>query len=61
MLQNHNIPDEHKIKLVKDIYNQALFDINNIKKERDEKIKKLLKNIDERHIGKILKDIKNIK
>jgi len=61
MLQNKNISDKNKIKLVKDIYNKALFDIDKIEKERDAKIKKLLKTIDDRHINKILKDIKNTK
>ncbi|OQB94131.1 MAG: hypothetical protein BWX82_00102 [Parcubacteria group bacterium ADurb.Bin115] len=61
MLQNNNISDKNKVKLINNIYNKALSDINNIKKERDDKIIKLLKNIDDRHIDKILKDIKNTK
>lgn len=61
MLKNKSIQEKDKIKLIKDIYNKALFDINKIGKERDEKIKKLLKTIDDRHINKILKDIKNTK
>ncbi|NCC70828.1 hypothetical protein EOM09_04550 [bacterium] len=61
MTQNKNISDKDKIELIKEIYNKALFDINKIEKNRDEKIKKLLKTIDSRHINKILKDIKNTK
>jgi len=61
MLENKNTADKDKIKLIKEIYRKTLFDIDKIEKERDEKIKELLKTIDGRHINKILKDIKNTK
>ena len=51
----------NKIHLIKDIYKQTLIDINNIRKERDKKIKNILKNIDKKHAGKILQDIKQLK
>jgi|GEM_PF-1113934 len=50
-----------KINLIKDIYKQTLIDINNVRKERDKKIKDILKNIDKKHAGKILQDIKKLK
>jgi len=61
MIQNQNISDKDKIKLVKDVYNKALEDISKIEKERDKKIKELLKTIDAKHIAKALEDIKGLK
>jgi len=51
---------DDKVKLVKNIYNQALTDIYQIKKERDKKINGLLKTIDAKHIAKATKDIKDL-
>jgi hypothetical protein len=50
--------DKDKIDLIRSIYDQALVDINKIKEGRDEKIRGLIKKIDERQIAKILEDIK---
>ena len=50
--------DKEKIELIKEIYKQTLADINKIKKDRDEKIREVLKNIDDRQIAKVLEDIK---
>jgi len=47
-----------KIQLIKKIYSQALADINQIKKDRDQKISALVKTIDKRSAEKILRDIK---
>lgn len=60
-MNNENISNEDKIKLIKDVYKRAFSDINKIKKNRDEEVKKILKNIDNRHVNKILENIKNIK
>lgn len=60
-MNNENISNEDKIKLIKDVYKRAFSDVNKIKKNRDEEVKKILKNIDNRHINKILENIKNIK
>lgn len=59
MPQNQNISD--KVKLVKNVYNKALDDINKIEKERDKKIKELLKTIDAKHIARVLDEIKGLK
>lgn len=56
-----DILDKDKIDLIKNIYKKALLDINKIKKNRDEGISKILKDVDSRHINKILENIKNIK
>ena len=50
-----------KIYQIKTIYSQALVDIRKIKKERDEKIKEILKSIDTNQITNILKDIRGTK
>ncbi|HNU90038.1 MAG TPA: hypothetical protein PLP70_01405 [bacterium] len=50
-----------KIDQIKTIYSQALVDIRKIKKERDEKIKEILKSIDTNQITNILKDIRGTK
>jgi len=47
-----------KIDSIKNICNQALADIEKIKKERDAKIKAILKEIDNKQVAQALKDIK---
>lgn len=54
-----DILDKDKIDLIKNIYKKALLDINKIKKNRDEGISKILKDVDSRHINKILENINN--
>ncbi|HNX10758.1 MAG TPA: hypothetical protein PKI61_01310 [bacterium] len=61
MLKNQVNSNENKVNLINDIYNQALNDIEKIKKERDKKIKNVLKEIDKKHVAKALRDIKNSK
>lgn len=61
MVQKKINSNQNKIDLVSDIYNQALIDIDKIKKERDEKIRIVLKDIDNKQIAKTLQDIKNLK
>lgn len=60
-MNNENILNKNKIKLIRDIYKRAFSDINKIKKNRNEEIKKILENIDNRHVNKILENIKNVK
>ena len=50
-----------KIDQIKTIYSQALVDIRKIKKEKNEKIKEILKSIDTNQITNILKDIRGTK
>ena len=50
-----------KIDQIRNIYSQALVDIRKTKKERDEKIKEILKSIDTNQITNILKDIRGTK
>lgn len=50
-----------KIDQIRNIYSQALVDIRKTKKERDEKIKEILKSIDANQITNILKDIRGTK
>jgi hypothetical protein len=61
MSQKQINSDKSKIEIVKGIYAKALSDINKIKRGRDKKIQALLKTIDNRHMSKILEDIKNTK
>ncbi len=61
MVQKKTTSNENKISVIKGIYNQALNDIDKIKKERDKKIRTVLKDIDNKHIAKTLQDIKNLK
>jgi len=49
-----------KVSKIKSIYNQALVDIDKIRRDRDEKIKSLIHKIDKKSIDKILQDIKNV-
>ena len=59
MLPKKISPD--KIDQIRNIYSQALVDIRKTKKERDEKIKEILKSIDANQITNILKDIRGTK
>jgi hypothetical protein len=59
MNKDFNISDQDKINLIRKIQNKALVDMEIIKKERDRKIKELMKEIDARHIEKALKAINN--
>lgn len=61
MVQKKINSNQNKIDLVSDIYNQALIDIDKIKKERDKKIRTILQDIDNKHIARVLQDIKNLK
>lgn len=61
MIQKKIISNKNKIKAIKNIYKQALIDIDKIKKNRDKKIKQLMEQIDQKQIKNILKDIKNEK
>lgn len=59
MLPKKISPDQ--INQIKKIYNQALIDIRKTKKERDEKIKEILKRIEANQITSILEAIKKTK
>jgi hypothetical protein len=61
MVQKKITSNKDKIGVIKGIYNQALIDIDKIKKERDKKIRTILKDIDNKHIAKTRQDIKNLK
>jgi hypothetical protein len=61
MVQKKITPNKDKIGVIKSIYNQALIDIDKIKKERDKEIRTILKNIDNKHIVRTLQDIKSLK
>lgn len=61
MAQKKTTSNKDKVRFINDIYNQAIIDIDKIKIERDEKIRTILKDIDNKHIAKTLQDIKNLK
>lgn len=61
MVQKKTTSNKDKVSAIKGMYNQALIDIDKIKEERDEKIRTILKDIDNKHIAKTLQDIKNLK
>lgn len=61
MAQKKTTSNKADVSVIRGIYNQALIDIDRIKKERDKKIKQLLKKIDQKQIENVLKDIKNTK
>jgi hypothetical protein len=61
MIKKQSHLQKNKIDLIKNLYNQALNEINMIEKKRDEKILNILKDRDSKQITKILQDIKNIK
>lgn len=54
-----NLIDEEKIKLINEAYEVFLREIKKIEKERDGKIMAIMKNIDNRLLEEIKKDIKN--
>lgn len=60
MIKKQLNPNKNEINLIQNLYNQALNDIDVIKKRRDEKILNILKDIDNKHVAKVLQDIKNI-
>jgi hypothetical protein len=60
MNDKNTISNEEKVIEIKVLCEQALKDIDKIKKNRDEKIKELMQKIDKKSADKILKDIKNL-
>lgn len=60
MTKNSDLSTPEKIKLIKDINHRALLAINIIKKERDQKITNIMKDIDKKNISEVLRDIKNL-
>ncbi len=61
MFQKQEKDDNQKgmIILINDICNQAIIDINKIKRNRNNQIKSILAEVDRRQADKILKSIKN--
>jgi hypothetical protein len=60
MLLNKSILSPDAIKLIEEIYGQAVYDINQIKKERDKKINDLLRGIDAKQAAAAIKEIRDL-
>jgi len=60
MIEKKITSNKDRVAEIKSLYNQALYDIDKIKKNRDEKIKELMQKIDKKSADKILQDIKNL-
>lgn len=52
---------QNKNEKIKKVYDSTLLKIKKIKKDRDQKIRKTLENIDKRQIDKIRNNINNLK
>lgn len=61
MSKDKTSSNEDKVNLIKEVANKAIIDIGKIKKKRDDRIRKILKDIDNKHIEETLQDIKNLK
>ena len=61
MSKDKTSSNEDKVNLIKGVANKAIVDIGKIKKKRDNRIRKILKDIDNKHIKETLQDIKNLK
>lgn len=61
MIQKKITTNKDKANKIKEIYNKTFAKINKVKEERNEKINNILKEIDNKQIAEVLKDIKNIK
>ncbi len=60
MIKEKIRPDKDIASEIKSLYNQALDEIDKIKKNRNEKIKDLMQKMDKKIADKILRDIKNL-
>jgi diphthamide biosynthesis methyltransferase len=60
MTQTQTSHNKDKIEQIREMYKKALIEISRLQEERNRKINNILKNIDNRQVSLIIKDINSI-